>query len=180
MKTEFEVKILEIDVDRIISKLEALGARKVAEREMKRLVYDFNPKRDNSWVRLRSDGEKTTLTIKEIHNDDIDGTKEIEIIVDDFDKTNLILEKLGYVAASYQENRRISYRLDNVDIDIDFWPRIPAYLEIEGDSVEAVEYIVKKLGFKMSQTTSINTRKVYKIYGIDINLIDELRFGQKD
>ncbi|MGV8141601.1 MAG: class IV adenylate cyclase [Candidatus Woesearchaeota archaeon] len=176
MKTEFEVKILEIDVENISEKLKKLGAKKIAERNMKRYVYDIIPKKKDSWVRLRFDGIKTTLTIKEIHTDKIDGTKEIEIIVDDFDKTNLLLNKLGYKHKGYQENKRISYKLNDVEIEIDSWPKIPTYLEIEAKSIDEVKKTVKQLGFKMSQTTSINTTDVYNKYGIDIDSIRELRF----
>jgi len=176
MKTEFEAKILEIDVDKITKRLSKLGAKKIAERMMKRFVYDFNPKKENSWIRLRFDGTKTTLTIKEINNDKIDGTKEIEINVDDFDKTNLLLEKLGYIHKGYQENKRVSYKLGDVEIELDFWPKIPPYLEVEGNSIEDVQKVVKQLGFDISQTTSINTTEVYKKYGIDIYSIKELKF----
>lgn len=176
METEYEVKILEIDVDKIITKLEALGAKKVREKEQRRFVYDFSPIKDNSWIRLRTDGIKTTLTIKEIKTDEIDGTKELEISVDDFDKTTLLLEKLGYVHRSYQENKRISYVLNDVEIEIDFWPQIPPYLEIEGKSIEHVERVVKLLGYNFDHTTSINTTKVYLKYGIDIMSIKELKF----
>ncbi|MFW3146782.1 MAG: hypothetical protein ACMUIE_08230 [Thermoplasmatota archaeon] len=44
--------------------------------------------------------------LKVEHNKNIDGTKELEVEVDDFDKTNLILEKLGYIHKGYQENKR--------------------------------------------------------------------------
>lgn len=176
MKTEFEVKILEIDVDKIISKLASLGAKKIDEKLQKRYVYNIGEKSDNRWIRLRTDGKKTTLTIKEIQNHNIDGTKEIEISVDDFEKTNLLLEKLGFVHKGYQENKRISYVHDGVEIEIDFWPQIPPYLEVEGESATEVENMVKLLGFDLSQTTSINTTDVYNKYGIDINLIRELKF----
>ncbi len=177
MKTEFEVKILDIDVDEIVSKLESLGAEKIGEKEQRRFVYDFNPVKENSWVRLRTDSQKTTLTIKEIQNDEIDGTKEIEIEVDDFESTNLLLEKLGYKHKAYQENKRISYILDGVEIEVDFWPLIPPYLEIEGQSVDEVKKMVRKLGYELKQTTSINTKKVYEKYGIDSALIKELKFN---
>jgi len=177
MQTEFEVKILDIDVDEIIAKLESLGAKKIREKNQKRFVYDFNPVKENSWVRLRTDGQKITLTIKEIQNDQIDGTKEMEIEVDNFEKTNLLLEKLGYKHKAYQENKRISYILNNVKIEIDFWPQIPPYLEIEGQSVDEVEQMVKTLGYKLEQTTSINTKKVYEKYGINSTLIKELKFN---
>ena len=176
MDTEFEAKILDIDVNTIISKLESLGAKKIKEKEQKRYVYDFSPKKENSWVRLRTDGEKTTLAIKEIENHEIDGTKELEVVVDDFEKTNAILEKLGYNHKGYQENKRISYILDDVEIEIDSWPKIPPYLEVEGKSIQDVEKIVKLLGYEMSQTTSINTTEVYKKYGINIQDIKELKF----
>ncbi|MCK5084484.1 MAG: CYTH domain-containing protein [Candidatus Pacebacteria bacterium] len=120
MQTEFEVKILEINVEKTISKLDVLGAKRIGEKFQKRFVYDFDPQKENSWIRLRTDGTKTTIAIKEIKNDNIDGTKELEINVDDFEKTKLFLEKLGYVAKGYQENRRISYLLDGVEIEIDF------------------------------------------------------------
>lgn len=176
MPIEFEAKILEINVEEVYSKLNILGAIKMGENMQKRLVYDFNPKKDNSWIRLRSNGTKTTLAVKEIHNDQIDGTHELEIIVSDFDQTNLLLEKLGYLPKGYQENKRVSYVLDGVEIEIDFWPLIPPYLEIEAKSVKAVELMIKKLGFDLSQATSINTIEIYKKYGIDLDLIKELKF----
>lgn len=176
MKTEFEAKILEIDVDEIILKLNELNAKKIGKKYQKRFVYDLIPKKENSWIRLRTDGENTTLTIKEIENDDIDGTKEMEITVHDFEKTNLLLQKLGYNSKGYQENKRISYRLDDVEIEIDTWPKIPPYLEIEADSIEKVKNTIKKLGFEKSDSTSINTKEIYKKYGIDIESIKELKF----
>lgn len=176
MQTEFEAKILDINVEKVIAKLTALGAKKVGEKMQKRFVYDFKPKRENSWIRLRTDGIKTTATIKEIQNSNIDGTKELEISVDDFEKTHLFLQKLGFIAKGYQENKRISYILKNVEIEIDFWPQIPPYVEIEGKSKKQVEMMIKKLGFAVSKATSINTTEVYKKYGININSIKELKF----
>ncbi len=176
MEQEFETKILDIDVDKILDKLASLGAKKINEKNFKRYVYDFNPKKENSWIRLRTDGQVTTLTVKEIENDEIEGTKELEIAVSDFDKTNLLLEKFGFKPKGYQENKRISYELDSVEVEIDYWPKIPAYLEIEGRSKKEVETIVRKLGFDLSQTTSANTIKIYKKYGIDLESITDLKF----
>ncbi len=176
MKTEFEAKILEIDVVAVTERLTTLGSKKIDEIMQRRYVYDLMPKKENSWIRLRTDGTKTTLAIKEIHDDTIDGTKELEITVDDFDKTHLLLERLGYAAKGYQENKRIRYELDGVEIDIDFWPFIPPYLEIEGRSASEVETVIAKLGFNKSQTTSINTTHVYKRYVIDIDSAQQLKF----
>jgi adenylate cyclase, class 2 len=178
MKTEYEAKILNINVNQITKKLQELGAKRKSQKIQKRYVYDLKPKQNNSWLRLRTNGEETTLTIKEIKNNNIDGTKENEIIVDDFEKTNLLLRNLGYSPKGYQENKRISYLLDNVKIEIDFWPRIPPYLEIESDSIKKVKDTIKKLGYNISDSTSINTDEVYKKYGIDLYKIKNLKFKE--
>lgn len=176
MKTEYECRILDIDVEEIRKKLESIGAKKVKERSMRRYVYDIDPNRKGFWIRLRDNGEKTTLTLKETVSDKIDGTKELEVTVDDFEKTNMILNRLGFVANACQENRRISFVYEDVEIEIDFWPKIPPYLEIEADSAEKIEKVVKLLGFEMSNTTSISIPKVYQKYGLDIHKFKELKF----
>ena len=53
---------------------------------------------------------------------------------------------------------------------------IPTYIEIEWKNKDEVEKIVKKLWYKMINTTSINTTKVYAKYGINLNKIKDLRF----
>lgn len=176
MNTEYEVRILEIDKDSFIKKLEKLGAEKVGDFFQKRYVYDFNPVVKGKWIRLRTNGNESTLTIKNIVSPLIDGTKEIEIIVSDFDKCNYILNELGYKARSYQENKRIRYNLDGVEIDIDTWPLIPTYVEIEGKSEEEVMTVVKKLGYNENEITTLDVDSIYKKYGHDLKMIDELKF----
>lgn len=180
MQTEYEVKILDIDVDEIKKKLEDIGAKKITEKLMRRYVYDIEmdeKRKDCSkWIRLRNNGNETTLTLKEIYNDNIDGTKEIEFEVGDFEKTHQFIESIGFPHTAYQENKRVSYILDGVEIEIDSWPMIPTYLEIEGKTEKDVERVVKLLGFDVSQTTTISVRKVYQKYGIEIHDFKELKF----
>ena len=176
MKTEFEARISGIDIEEIMIKLEQLGAKKLGNKNYKRYIYEHNPKREGSWIRLRTDGNKTTLTIKDVKNKEIDGTKEIEIVVNCIDETNLLLRNLGYNYRSYQENKRISYFLNGTRLEIDSWPLIPPHLEIEGDSKEEVIGIIKLLGFKEEDTLSGKISDIYKIHGIDSESIKELKF----
>jgi len=178
MKTEFEVKILDINVLEITALLESLGARKIAERSMRRFVYDLEKTEFSckSWIRLRDDGEKTTLTYKQVDSHAIDGTKEIEFNVASFELANDFLQKVGFLPTAYQENKRVHYLLNGVEIDLDYWPKIPPYLEVEAESAEKVESIVKKLGFEMSQTTSLDVGSVFKKYGFNIHDFKELKF----
>lgn len=176
METEIECRILEIDPEEIQQKLLEIGAEKITERSMRRYVYDMIPKEKGAWIRLRDNGEKTTLTIKEIKTEEIDGTQELEINVDDFENTNAILNKLKYEHLAYQENKRISYKFKDVEIEIDFWPKIPPYIEFEANSVEEIEEVVNLLGFKMSDTTCLGNLKIYEKYGINLHEHKELKF----
>jgi len=177
MHIEFEERILEIDVDETIQKLESLGAKKVGEWFQKRYVYDFTPKRENEWIRLRTNGEVATLAYKNVEKNTVDGTKEIEVEVSDFNETNELLNVLGYEAKGYQENKRIRYMLDDVEIDIDSWPMIPTYMEIEAESEERVKEIENKLGVDTSKITALNCDDIYRdIYGIELKGVKELKF----
>lgn len=74
------------------------------------------------------------MTVKEIAHDRIDGTTETEVVVGDFETTNELLRRIGFEPKSYQENRRTSFELAGAQLELDRWPRIPPYLEIEGRS----------------------------------------------
>ena len=179
MKTEYELRVLEIDVDSIIKTLESLGATKVGDFFQKRYVYDLNPVQNGKWIRLRTNGIKTTLAYKDVVSNTIDGTKEVEIEVDNIENTNELLNRLGYNPRSYQENKRIQYILDDVEIDLDSWPMIPTYMEIEGRSEEEVNNMIEKLNIDKNKITALNCDDIYRdLYNIDISTIKNLKFGE--
>lgn len=166
---EYEVRILEINTDEIKNKLEELNATLVEDVFQRRYLYDFNPVNPDKWIRLRTNGTTTTLTIKDVQSSKIDGTHEMEIVVDDFETTNEILNELGYKPRGIQENKRIKYDLNGVEVDIDTWPRIPSYLEIEGKTEEEVYNTLELLGIPRNKAISLNTQSIYKeYYGIDL------------
>ncbi|MXQ54421.1 class IV adenylate cyclase [Shimazuella alba] len=177
MSIEFEAKVIEINPEEVEKKIIQLGGSKVGKVLMKRYVYDINPQRRGHWIRLRDDGKQTTLTVKKIHNDGISGTEEEEVIVDDLEKTNALLCLIGFTPKAYQENERTSFVLNNAKLEIDHWPMIPAYLEIEADSKEGVIETAQLLGFREEQLTGENTVKIYARYGIDLDNRSDLRFS---
>ena len=176
--TEYECTILDINKEEIISKLISLGAEDKGEKLQRRYVYDYNPVDKNKWIRLRTNGKKTTLTLKEIKDKKaIGGTQELEIEVSDFDDPNEILNRLGDKYRNYQENKRHSFILDGVSIEIDSWPLIPTYVEVEGSSESEVIETLKKLNVDESKVTTLDVESIYReIYGIDILKIEELKF----
>lgn len=108
----------------------------------------------------------------------IEGTKELEIEVSSFEQTDAILNELGYHSRTYQENRRISYILDDVEIDIDTWPLIPTYVELEGKNKEDIEKLIEKLNLDRNKITTYDVTSIYnEIYNIDVMKIKSLKFN---
>ena len=177
MNIEYEIRVLEVDKEKLIKRLEELGAQLIGDFDQKRYVFDTIPKQDSKWIRLRTNGKKTTLTFKSVEAATIDGTHEIEVEVSDFNKTCELLNACGINHRGYQENRRTQYILDGVEIDIDSWPLIPTYVEIEGKDEESVLAMVDKLELDKSKLTALDVMSVYdEVYHIDMNKIKELRF----
>lgn len=176
MNTEYEIRVLEINKQKLIEKLEKLGAEFKGDNEQRRYVYDVIPKEDGKWIRLRTNGKKTTLTYKNVVDTTIDGTKELEVEVSDFEKTNELLENMGIKNRGYQENRRTQYVLNGVEIDIDSWPMIPTYVEIEGKNEDEVLKTLNLLELPKDKVTTLDVDSVYKKYGINLKDIKVLKF----
>ena len=176
MKTEYEIRILEINCVDFINQIEALGAVKSADYFQRRYVYDMIPAQENAWIRLRDNGVETTLTYKNIEGSTIDGTKELEIVVSDFAKTNEMIEKLGYLSKGYQENKRTRYYFNDIELDIDTWPGIPAYVEIEGPSEKAINEFLKLINYNKENLTALDVQGIYYKYGYKEEDLKELLF----
>ncbi|MGW8526286.1 class IV adenylate cyclase [Nocardiopsis sp. NPDC055824] len=173
---EYEAKVLDIDPRRTAQCILDKGGEDLGEVLQRRYVYDIEPGDASRWVRLRDTGSQVTLTVKEIDSDAIGGTRETETEVGDFETANALLGKLGHTPKAYQANRRRSFTLDGAQLEIDSWPRIPAYLEIEADSRAEVVRVAALLGYTKAELTGENATKVYARHGIDLAAITDLRF----
>lgn len=177
MPAEYEAKVLDIDPTQMSALILAKGGRLVGGPTLqRRYVYDITPGDQSKWIRVRDTGAKTTLAVKVITHDGIDGTHEVETTVDSLGTTNELLGLIGFQPKSYQENRRTSFALDGAQLEIDEWPMIPPYLEIEADSPAEVVRVAGLLGYDETQLTSENTTKVYARYGIDLAQHADVRF----
>ena len=182
MKTEIEARLLNVDVEDFIAKLEKVNAKFIGDWLQIRHCYDFKPVDENRWIRLRTNGKESTITIKEVGSAKIDGTKELEFPVPSFEMGDEFLNKLGFFARTKQENRRIQYILDGVEIDIDFWPHLPTYVEFEAESEQAIKDVCFKLGINYAKLTTMDNDSLYKQNGIDVKhtpflILEEERKG---
>ena len=181
MILEKEVTILNINKEEFIKQIIQLGAKEQTKELLQtRYVYDFHPVEENKWIRLRTNGIKTTLTIKQIVDENkIDGVKEWEVEVSDFEETDKILNMLGYHARNIQQNKRQIFTLNNVEIAIDTWPLIPCYAELESDDIKNIQQLLNLLQVKEENITTYNVGRIYEeIYHIDLPKIKFLKFGE--
>lgn len=186
---EIEIKFLNIDREALEAKLLALGARKVGDYHYRRIVFDYPDFRldaESAWIRLRTEGEKSTLTFKQRLGTNLrnnlggdEGMYERETVVSDFDATRDILLKAGLVEKMYQENKRTHYIMGDVECDIDTWPLIVPYLEIEGKTWDAVYGAGEKLGFKKEDAKIFSTNQIYRLQGLDDRNYTRLTFDEQ-
>ena len=148
MKTEIEAKFLSVDHDAIRAALTRLDATlEQPMRPMRRVTID-NPelKAKNAFVRVRDEGDRVTFTYKQFDALSIDGAKEIETTVGDFETAVSLLSAIGLPYRSLQESKRETWRLHNTEIVLDLWPHLDPYIEIEGDSESAIRGVAEALG----------------------------------
>lgn len=162
MGLEIEATFLEINKDDLRAKLRKLGAKLVTpERLMRRVVFGLT---EHSFARVRDEGDRITLTYKNHFAEGIDGTEEINVEVSDYENSIALLKACGLHAKSDEDSYRESWELDGVEIDIDTWPWIPSYVEIEGKDAAVVAEVAEKLGFKMDEAVYGSVDEVYRLY----------------
>jgi adenylate cyclase class 2 len=177
MEIEFEATFLDINKEEVRKKLETIGAKLVKPEFMQRR-YTFNlPKgfyNPTSWVRVRDEQDKITMTYKEVKGKNIKDQKEITLEINDLETGKEFLEKIGCRGKSYQETKRELWKIDGVEICIDTWPFLESFVEVEGKSEEKVKEVSLKLGFDYSKAFFASTTEFYKLkYGLSRKTIND-------
>ncbi len=168
MQIEIEAKFLDIDLLALREKLKSIGAKLVyPEKLMTRKVFDFPDHRlekEGAWIRVRNEGDKITLSYKKLVDRSLHGTKEITVVVNDFDETCNLLLTLGFVQDSFQETKREKWTLEDSEITIDTWPWIPTFVELETSSEDKIKSLAKKLGLSWNEALHGSVEIAYQKY----------------
>ncbi len=184
METEIEAKWLKINIPEFREKLAAVGAvLQEPERLMTRRVYDYADKRlekIGGWVRVRNEGNKITMSYKQLSDRSMHGTKEVTVTVNEFAATCAFLDSIGMVSTSFQETKRESWLFDTAEIEIDTWPWIPTFVEIEAKSEDVLRRVAHKLDLDMNLALhgSVETayQDTYDVSEEEIDTWKEIRF----
>lgn len=179
---EIEARFLNIDVDKIKSKLSLLNASDLHETILKEIIFydsSLDWRKEAKFVRLRNSNGASYLSYKHHKKSTVDGTEEIELQIDDYKKAKQFLEKVGLRAFREQEKKRHSYKVGNVSVEIDTWPKLPPYLEIEADSVTDVRKVAKSLGLKWSNAIFEDAKIIIeKYYNIPVSKLKYFTFDK--
>ena len=165
MQSEIEAKFLNVDHDGMRKKLAELGA--VCEQPMRLMrrvvIHNQTMSSKNAFVRVRDEGYRATMTYKQFDADTVDGAKEYEVTVSDFDAAIAILDAAGLTYDTYQESKRENWRLKGIEIMLDEWPWLNPYIEIEGGAEKAVKSAAEILGLKWGDAVFGGVANVYQL-----------------
>lgn len=151
MKQEVEVKVLNVNVDGLKKILLQKGGRNIG---IYRLAVDwYRPigqkfGEENWYLRIRtySDGRsEMTWKGKSKKGQNSRADNEINIDLSEPESFSELLCKIGLEKYAHQEKDRQSWVLGDLKIDIDTYPKMPTYAEIEGKSDEDIAKAIKLL-----------------------------------
>jgi adenylate cyclase class IV len=183
VKREIEMAFYGVDRGDLKRQLLKLGAKPAGTFHMKRVNFQISSRGRagsgsyrTSWMRIRTDGKRTTLMLKEQRGRDSAGRKELEVEISKFrDTVRMIGRVMPNASPDYFENDREVYALGSLRFCIDKFPMLPYLFEIEGPTRSAVEAIAKKLviGGEPDRKKSVPTREYYRMHGVNYALVQK-------
>lgn len=171
---EIETKVLEVDPIEIAQKIESIGAEKIKD-DLLKVDWFSLPGIDKNaqpwYLRIRSySSGKVEITWKDepkLINNFRKG-QEIEVLIDNHEKMKALFESIGLFCYAHQEKKRVSWRLGNVQFDLDTYPNMPSFLEIEVQDEKDIDIMIKKLNLTKNETWNDGERTLIEDkYGLN-------------
>lgn len=170
---EHEIKVLNVDIDKLTKKLEEIGAKKVYD-DFRTIItldtedrYFLNHK--DKLIRVTDEGSiKVTM---HVHQSQPDIKAGIKFKTSRLKETMDFFHEVGLDPISKVSVPRISYELGRIDFDIDNFPAISPFLEIDVEYIKeenyTVESLLKELGLENNKVVVMGTEDIHKLYDID-------------
>lgn len=177
---EIETKIVDFDEMKTRASLDRMCAGHKPKTLLRRWVFDLEKEPgEDRFIRVRTDGAKSTITYKLRKGSGLSNTEEIEVSASDFDAAAEIFGKMLTGNRYYQENYVETWVYDGVEVTLHNWPMIPSVIEVEGRSENDVRSTIKELGISGKELGNISWVKVYDMHGIDLHAYPVLKFEGK-
>lgn len=169
---EHEIKVLNVDVQQLIENLERIGAKKVYDDKRTIIALDTSERtflnQKDKLIRITDEGSiKVTMHVNQSKPEIKEG---IKFKASRLKETLDFFHELGIDPISKVTSNRISYELDKIDFDIDKFPAIPAFLEIDIEFLEEsykLEELLKELGLENNKIVVMGTEDIHNLYGIN-------------
>ncbi len=165
---EKELKILEINPEKLIKKLEKFWAIKTFEWDIHDTYYDFDDTtldKIKMSLRIRKKAWKFLYTIKKkIPHSSIKVSKEIEYPIKCIKTYKNRLDKHNLNINREKKKYRISYKIWETIFDIDFYKEFPPLVEIEAQNEEEIKKWIKKLKLEKNIQKKFWYRWLVKFY----------------
>lgn len=182
---EIEIRFLDIAKENLINQIIDLGGEKIEEFLLTETIFfdkDLQFRSEEKFVRLRSFGSnRHTISYKQHRSNATleKETIEYETNLDDIVAMRKILESIGLIAFRRQEKQRVSFKLGSVILDIDTWPNVPPYLEIEGKNENDIQNAAIKLGFDWKKAEHRTPKTIIEeVYNIPVSKLKYFTFSK--
>ncbi|KRQ87973.1 CYTH domain protein [Caloramator mitchellensis] len=172
--TEIEVKVIDVDVEKIKQKLMNLNAKLVKMEEQENYFFDLPTGNKEGYIRIRKTtslidlSQNIQITIKKIiSKDEVRSTVETNLEINSIEDGIKFLTELGLKQTKKAFKYRESYLLQNALIEFDTWNKEEyphPYIEIEGEK-ESIIKLIKLLEISPLNVTSKSLDEIKKEKG---------------
>lgn len=170
---EHEIKVLNVNIESVTKKLEEIGAKKVYDDFRTIITLDTEDKhflnQKDKLIRVTDEGSiKVTM---HVHQSQPEIKAGIKFKTSRLKETMDFFHEMGLDPISTVRVPRVSYELGKIDFDIDSFPAISPFLEIDIEHIDeegyTVESLLKKLGLENNKVVVMRTEDIHKLDNID-------------
>lgn len=166
MPIEYEYQFRNYDKPKLIKEMKQMGAKKKGVYLFRVNVFEHPNKIPDTYIRVRDEGFRITMTYKyQPLNKFAD---ENEIIIDDFDEAITILNNLGCKTKHYYEKIREIWNLDNCELVFDTIPCNPEIMEVEAVKKRDLTRLIRTLDLEKYRSQSYNNDVLKELFGFTI------------
>ena len=170
---EHEIKVLDVNIKELEAKLKEIGAKKVYDDVRTIITLDTKERtflnEKDKLIRITDEGSiKVTMHVNQSNPEIKAG---IKFKTSRLKETMDFFHEMGLNPISRVKAQRISYELKKIDFDIDKFPAIPAFLEVDIEYIKdegyTVDELLKKLGLENNKVVVMGTEDIHKLYNVD-------------
>jgi len=166
MPLEYEYTFRNYNKKKLIEIIKQNGGYKVGHYIFKVMVFIHPLEKDGTYIRVRDEGHRITMTYKYLNNKKF--ADEHEINIDNFDAAVNILLGIGCKTKYYYEKLREIWNIKNSEIVFDINPGMPERMEVESPTLKELDNLTKKLDLLKFKLNGSETPISEELYGFKI------------